>query len=102
MQISHSVVFPAQIRSRLTDLGDGQDEERSSSTGFNDDRQELGVDGAERAVPRHLGNSDVIVHLLCLDTLAEDMAELTLPYNAATHRCVDTWEQENKTGHKGK
>lgn len=71
----------------LTDLGDGQDQERSSSAGFNDDRQELWVDGAEGTVPRHLGDADVIVGLLGLDRLAEDVAELALPHNAATHGC---------------
>lgn len=71
----------------LTDLGDGQDQEGPSSAGFNDDRQELWVDGAEGAVPRHLGDADVIVGLLGLDRLAEDVAELALPHDAATHGC---------------
>lgn len=69
----------------LTDLRDGQDQERSSSTGFDDDRQELWVDGTEGAVPRYLGDTNVIVTLLCLDCLAEDVAKLTLPHDAATH-----------------
>lgn len=71
----------------LTDLGDGQDQERASSAGFNDHRQELGVDGTEGAVPRHLGDADVIVGLLGLDRLAEDVAKLALPHDAATHGC---------------
>lgn len=71
----------------LTDLRDGKDQERSSSAGFNDDRQELWVDGTEGAVPRHLGDADVIVGLLGLDRLAEDVAKLALPHNAATHGC---------------
>lgn len=69
----------------LTDLRDGQDQERSSAAGLNDDRQELWVDGAEGAVPRHLGDPDVIVALLRLDVLAKDVAKLALPHDAATH-----------------
>lgn len=71
----------------LADLGDGQDQKRSSPAGFHDDRQELWVDGAEGAVPRHLGDADVIVGLLGLDCLAEDVAKLALPHDAATHGC---------------
>lgn len=70
----------------LSDLREGQDQERSSSAGFNNDSQELGVDGAEGAVPRHLGDTDVIVALLGLDRLAKNVAKLTLPHDAATHR----------------
>lgn len=69
----------------MTDLRERQDQEGPASTGFHDDRQELGVDGAEGAVPRHLGHTDVIVRLLGLDRLAEDVAELALPHDAATH-----------------
>lgn len=71
----------------LTDLRDGQDQECSSSTGLDDHRQELWVDRAEGTVPRHLGNTNVIVSLLGLDRLAEDVAKLALPHNAATHGC---------------
>lgn len=92
---SHSQQNPGQIplfvlccpTFDLTDLGDGQDQERSSSAGLNDDRQELWVDGAEGAVPRHLGDADVIVGLLGLNCLAEDVAKLALSHNAATHGC---------------
>ncbi|TNN67299.1 hypothetical protein EYF80_022406 [Liparis tanakae] len=88
-ELINSVVFAACHRdispSDLTDLREGQHQERSSSAGFNDDCQELWVDGAEGAVPRHLGNANVIVALLGLDRLAEDVAKLTLPHNAATH-----------------
>lgn len=69
----------------LTDLNQGQYQECSSAAGFNDDRQELWVDGAEGAVPRHLGNTNVIVTLLSLDRLAKDVAKLALPHDAATH-----------------
>lgn len=86
----HSVRFPPSAAQEcfpfdLTDLREGQDQERTSTAGFNDDRQELWVDGAEGAVPRHLGDTDVIVGLLSLDRLAKDVAKLTLPHNAATH-----------------
>lgn len=69
----------------VTDLGERQDQEGPASARFHDDRQELWVDGAEGAVPRHLGHPDVIVRLLGLDRLAEDVAELALPHDAATH-----------------
>lgn len=69
----------------ITNLGERQDQEGPASAGFHDDRQELWVDSAEGAVPRHLGHPDVIVRLLGLDRLAEDVAELALPHDAATH-----------------
>lgn len=69
----------------VTDLREGQHEEGPPSAGFDDDRQELWVDGTEWAVPRHLGDPDVIVRLLSLDGLAEDVAKLALPHDAATH-----------------
>lgn len=69
----------------ITDLGERQDQEGPASAGFHDDRQELRVDSAEGAVPRHLGHPDVIVGLLGLHRLAEDVAELALPHDAATH-----------------
>lgn len=71
----------------LTDLRERQDQERSSSTGFNDDRQELWVDCTEGAVPCHLRNTNVIIRLLSLHHLAKDVAKLTLPHDAATHGC---------------
>lgn len=71
----------------LTDLGDGQDQERAAAARFDDDRQELWVDGTEGAVPRHFGDADVVVGLLGLHRLAEDVAKLALPHNAATHGC---------------
>lgn len=69
----------------VTDLREGQHEEGPPSAGFDDDRQELWVDGTEWAVPCHLGDPDVIVRLLSLDGLAEDVAKLALPHDAATH-----------------
>lgn len=62
-----------------------QDQKCSSSAGFNDDCQELGIDGAEGAVPCHLGHANVVVTLLSLDRLAKDVTKLTLPHDAATH-----------------
>lgn len=69
----------------MTDLREGQHEEGPPSAGFDDHRQELWVDGTEWAVPRHLGDPDIIVRLLSLDGLAEDVAKLALPHDAATH-----------------
>lgn len=69
----------------FTDLRKGQDQKRSSSTGFNDDCQELWIDGAEGAVPCHLGHTNVIITLLSLYRLAEDVTKLALPHDAATH-----------------
>lgn len=59
-----------------THLAEWQDDEGSSSAGVHDHGHEFGVDGAEVAVPRHLGDPDVIVALVCLHGLAEDVAEL--------------------------
>lgn len=78
----------------FTDLWDRQDQKGSTSAGLNDDSQELWINGAEGTVPRHLGDTDVVVALLSLDRLAEDMAKLTLPHDATTH----SWGERRKVG----
>lgn len=83
--LNSCTLYASQKYIGLTDLGEGQDQERSSSTGFDDNRQELWVDGTERAVPGYFGHTNVIVALLSLYRLAEDMAKFTLPHDAATH-----------------
>ena len=61
----------------LAHLAQGQHDEGPPTAGVHDHGHELGVDGAEVAVPRHLGDADVIVALVGLEALAEDMAEFT-------------------------
>lgn len=83
--LNSRTLYASQKHIGLTDLGEGQDQERSSSTGLDDYREELWVDGTERAVPGYFGHTDVIIALLSLYRLAKDMAEFTLPHDAATH-----------------
>lgn len=68
-----------------TYLGQGQDQEGPSPTGFDNDGQEFGVDGAKIPIPGHLGDADVVVALVGLDRLAVDMAEFTGSHDFAAH-----------------
>jgi len=66
-------------------LAQGQYNKSSSTTGIHNHGHKLGVDGAEVAVPGHLGDPDVIIALVCLHRLAKDMAELTGPDHLPRH-----------------
>lgn len=66
-------------------LAQGQDNKSSSTTGIHNHGHKLGVDGAEVAVPGHLGDPDVIIALVCLHRLAKDVAELTGPDHLPRH-----------------
>ena len=79
---SHGGPDPGSLQ---THLGEGQDHEGPPATGLHDDGQELGVDSTEGAVPRHLGDADVLVHLVGLHRLPEDVPELALAHHAAAH-----------------
>lgn len=69
-------------------LGDGNNEEGPSSTSFDDDGDELGVDRGEGTVPRHPGHPDVVDAVLRLPCLRKDVAELALPdHTPERHRC---------------
>lgn len=69
----------------VTHLAQGQHHEGSSTTGVHNHGHKLGVNGAEVAVPRHLGDSDVIVALVRFHGLAEDVTELTGPHHLPGH-----------------
>lgn len=60
-------------------------DEGAPTTGVHDHGHELGVNGAEVAVPGHLGDADVVVALVGLHRLAEDVAELAGPHNLPGH-----------------
>lgn len=66
--------------------------ECSSTTGIHYHGYKLGVDGAEVAVPGHLGNPDVIIALVCLYRLAEDMAKFTGPNHPWGHGDLEVKE----------
>ena len=66
-------------------LAQGQHHEGPSAARVHDHGHELGVHGAEAAVPGHLGDSDVIVALVGFQSLAKDVAELTAPHNLPGH-----------------
>lgn len=64
-----------------------KDEESSAPAGLYDDGNKLGVDGTEGAVPRHPGDTDVIVALVVPHRLAKDVTELALSHNSPQHIC---------------
>lgn len=66
-------------------LGKRQDDEGPPTAGLDDDGHKLGVDGTEGAVTRHLGDTNVLVHLVSLHRLPEDVPELALAHHAAAH-----------------
>lgn len=68
-----------------THLVQGQHYEGSSAAGVHDHGHEFGVDGAEVAVPRHLGDPDVIVTLVSFQGLTKDVTELAGPHNLLGH-----------------
>lgn len=68
-----------------THLGERQHDEGAAAAGVHDHGHELGVDGAEVAVPGHLGDTNVIVTLVGLQRLAEDVAELAGAHDAPRH-----------------
>lgn len=70
---------------RGTHLAQGQHHEGSPTTGVHNHGHKFGVNGAEVAVPRHLGDSDVIVALVGLGGLAKDVAELAVPNETPGH-----------------
>lgn len=72
-------VFP------VTHLAQGQHHEGSSTTGVHNHGHKFWVDGAEVAVPCHLGDSDVIVALVSFRRLTKDVTELTAPHNIPEH-----------------
>lgn len=69
----------------MAHLGQGQNHEGPPTASIHDHGHELGVDGAEVAVPGHLGDADVIVALVGLHRLAEDVAELAGPHDLPGH-----------------
>lgn len=80
-------------------LGQWQDQEGSTTTGFYHDGQEFGVDGAKISIPCHLGNADVVVALVGLDWLPIDMAELTGSHDFAAHGSC--WRVKKKLSPRG-
>lgn len=68
-----------------THLGERQHDEGAAAAGVHDHGHELGVDGAEVAVPGHLGDANVIVTLVGLQRLPEDVAELAGAHDAPRH-----------------
>lgn len=68
-----------------THFAQGQHHEGPSAAGLHYHGHELGVHGAEVAVPCHLRDADVIVALVGFRGLAEDVTELTGPYDLPGH-----------------
>lgn len=81
-------------------LAQGQHHEGSSTTGVHNHGHKFWVDGAEVAVPRHLGDSDVIVALVGFRSLTKDVTELTGPHNlpghGERHKADDTAETHDR------
>lgn len=68
-----------------THLAQGQHHEGSSATGFHDHGHKFWINGAEVAVPGHLGDSDVLVALVGLCSLSKDVTELAVPHKTPGH-----------------
>ena len=56
-----------------------QDEERTSASCFDDDGDELGIDGTEIGIPRIFRDPDVVVALLPSHRLSEHVPVLGVP-----------------------
>lgn len=82
-----AVCPPARPRCSIgpTHLVEWQHDEGAAAAGVHDHGDELGVDGAEVAVPGHLGDANVVVALVGLERLAEDVAELAGAHDAPGH-----------------
>lgn len=65
----------------------GQHQEGSAATGFDDDRHELGVDRTERAIPGDAGNPDVVVTLVIFHGLAKHVPKFALSYHSPHGVC---------------
>lgn len=76
----------ANVEETCGNLADGDHEENPAASRFDDDGNELGVDGAQRAVPRHPRHSHVVQAVLGFPCLREDMAELALPHHTSPER----------------
>lgn len=82
----------------IPNLADGHDEKGASAAGLDDDGDELGVDGAERGVPRHAGHAHVVDAVLGLPGLGEDVAELALPDHTSPERHICIARATKKKG----
>lgn len=77
--------WPPKTQAPATHLAQGQHHEGAPAAGVHNHGHKFGVDGAEVAVPRHLGDSDVVVALVGFGGLAEDVAELAVPDETPGH-----------------
>lgn len=68
-----------------THLAERQHDEGAAAAGVHNHGDELGIDGAEVAVPGHLGDAHVVEALVGLERLAEDVAELAGAHDAPRH-----------------
>lgn len=80
----------------LTHLAQRKHHEGAAAAGVHDHGHEFGVDGAEVAVPGHLGDADVIIALVSLEGLAEDVAELAGPHNVPGHGGLESGEDTQR------
>ena len=81
-------VFAIMDMHKRSNLVDRNIEEAPSSTRFDDDGDEFGVDGAERRVPSHPGHPDVIDAVLGFPCLGKDVAELALSDHTTPERHI--------------
>lgn len=70
-----------------------ENEESSTTTGFNDYGNKLGVDCTEGAVPCDPWHPDIIVALVIFYRLAKDVTEFATPYNSF-HICAKRREED--------
>lgn len=67
-------------------LANWDNKEGPSSTSFNDNCNELWVDGTEWTVPGDAGHADVIDTVFAFPHLGKDVAELALPDHTSSER----------------
>lgn len=72
----------------MLNLAKWNNEEGPSSAGFDDNRNEFGVDRTEGSVPRHAGHPDIVDAVLSFPRLGEDVAEFALSDHTSPERHV--------------
>lgn len=67
-------------------LANWDNKEGPSSTSFNNNCNELWVDGTERTVPSDAGHADVVDAVFAFPHLGKDVAKLALPDHTSSER----------------
>lgn len=77
----------------------GQDNEGAATRRFDDNREELRIDGAKRRIPGGLADADVVVALFALQRLPVHVPELGATHHAERHLKKHTTHNINNAHH---